>query len=269
MELAARPLRSLEWNATRSISQDRIKTMTPQEQQMLESFAGRIANTPAPQKDADADALIRNRIGSKPDALYILTQTALIQEIALNQANQRLHDLQQQINDQAGAAQPQHTSFLGRLFGSSTPGQQTYTQSQYAAPPPPPPQYAQQPQYAPQYAPAPGSGSSFLRSAAQTATGVAAGALAFEGIEALLGNHGGFGGGSFLGGGPGETVVNNYYEDGPRGNEGGDRFADSSYDDSQSNVDNSADVDNTDYSDANSDDFSGGGSDDSGNSSDV
>jgi hypothetical protein len=69
--------------------------MTPQEQQMLESFASRIANTPAPQKDADADALIRDRIGSKPDALYILTQTALIQEIALNQANQRLHDLQQ------------------------------------------------------------------------------------------------------------------------------------------------------------------------------
>ncbi len=251
--------------------------MTPQEQQMLESFAGRIANTPAPQKDAEADALIRDRIGSKPDALYILTQTALIQEIALNQANQRLHDLQQQLNDQAGAPQTQHTSFLGRLFGSSTPPQQTYSQSQYAAPPPPP-QYAQQPQYAPQYAPMPGSGSSFLRSAAQTATGVAAGALAFEGIEALLGHHGGFGGGfgggSFLGGGPEETVINNYYEDGSRGDGGrddvggGDRFADSSYDDSQSNIDNSADVDSTDYSDANSDDFSGG-NDDTGNSSDV
>jgi hypothetical protein len=103
---------------------------------------------------------------------------------------------------------------------------------------------------------------------------VAAGALAFEGIEALLGHHGGFGGGfggdSFLGNAPGETVINNYYEDGARGDVGGggDRFADSSYDDSQSNIDNGADVDNTDYSDANSDDFAGS-SDDSGNYSDV
>ncbi len=242
--------------------------MTPQEQQLLESFAARIANTPAPQKDPQADALIRDRIASKPDALYILTQTAIIQEIALNQANQRLHDLQQQIDAQAGSSQPQHTSFLGRLFGSGGPSQAPppqYTQSQYA----PPPQYVQQPQYAP---PPFGGGSSFLRSAAETATGVAAGALAFEGIESLFGHHGGgfgggYGGGSgFLGNAPGETVVNNYYEDGPRdGGGSGDRFADSGYDDSQSS-DSQSNDDIADYSDANSDDSSS--SDDSG-STDV
>ncbi len=245
--------------------------MTPQERQLLESLAGRVANTPAPQKDAEADALIRDRIASTPDALYILTQTALIQEIALNQANQRLHDLQEQVNSQAGANQTQHTSFLGRLFGGTDPR----PQQQYA----PPPSYAQ-PQYAPPqfaqqapYGPPPGAGSSFLRSAAQTATGVAAGALAFEGIESLFGHHGGgFGGGfggsggSFLGNGPDETVINNYYEE-PSGGSG-DRFTDSSYDDAQSADDNGANTDDVDYSDANSDDYSSG-SDDSGNSSDV
>lgn len=64
--------------------------------------------------------------------------------------------------------------------------------------------------------------SSFLRSAGTTAAGVAAGALAFEGIRSMFGgaehmfgfgNQPHMGGSSFLGGGgQGETVVNNYYD---------------------------------------------------------
>ena len=89
-------------------------------------------------------------------------------------------------------------------------------QPQYQAPP----QYAAAPAYG---APAPGPSpvGGFLRSAATTAAGVAAGALAFEGIESLM--HGGFGhegGGGWGGGGYGsgappveETVINNYYDD--------------------------------------------------------
>lgn len=63
----------------------------------------------------------------------------------------------------------------------------------------------------------------FLRTAATTAAGVAAGALAFQGVESLLGGFGhsaGFGGGSgFFGGNEGrpeETVINNYYDDSGR-----------------------------------------------------
>ncbi len=97
--------------------------------------------------------------------------------------------------------------------------------------PPPQPGYAQpgygqqQGNYPPAqqgFAPvggAPGGGSSFLRSAATTAAGVAAGALAFQGVESLMhgfGHAAGFGsGGAFLGGTgmPGEeTIVNNYYD---------------------------------------------------------
>jgi hypothetical protein len=58
-----------------------------------------------------------------------------------------------------------------------------------------------------------GGAPSFLRGAAQTAAGVAAGALAFEGIRSLFSHPGygsGFGG---FGGSPvEETVVNNYYD---------------------------------------------------------
>ena len=194
--------------------------MTTHEQQLLESLLDRIANTPTPQRDPQAEALIRERIGTRPDALYILTQTVLITDIALKQANARIQELQQQLQSHG---EPQHTSFLGRVFGTSPasqPNQPTAPQSQHL---PPTPQYAQ-PQYSPPqgYAPSPqpAGGSSFLRSAATTATGVAAGALAFEGIESLLhpqhGFGGGFGeGGGFLGGTNNETVINNYYDSPP------------------------------------------------------
>ena len=57
-----------------------------------------------------------------------------------------------------------------------------------------------------------GGGGGFLRGALQTAAGVAAGAMVFEGMEDLFR---GFGGHESrgLGSMPGETVVNNYYGD--------------------------------------------------------
>jgi hypothetical protein len=57
-----------------------------------------------------------------------------------------------------------------------------------------------------------GAGGGFLRSAAATAAGVAGGALLFQGISSLFGNH--YAGGLMSGGmtpGLGESVVNNYY----------------------------------------------------------
>lgn len=73
--------------------------------------------------------------------------------------------------------------------------------------------------------------SSFLRSAATTAAGVAAGALAFEGVESLLHGFGHGGGGGFgdgfsgvgVGNRPEETVINNYYDEpNPNQNFGGE-----------------------------------------------
>jgi hypothetical protein len=108
--------------------------------------------------------------------------------------------------------------------------------------PPPPQQYApvnnpgpaygspqySQPVYAPGYGQPQigGQGGGFLQSALRTATGVAAGALAFEGIESLMhgfGGHAGYGTG-FGGMGGGETI-NNYYEGGTSHGDLSDRFA--------------------------------------------
>jgi hypothetical protein len=238
--------------------------VTPQEEQLLNSLVERVSQTQLQEKDPDAEALLNKQLGSNPDALYILAQTTLVQNIALEQAQAQLTQAKAQLAQ--AQQQPAHaTSFLGGLLGhrdpepvaaplavsAPTPGYQPV----YA---PPPPQYAQ-PQYQQtQYVPVAGAQPGFLRGAMQTAAGVAAGALAFEGVEAVLHGIGGFGHPGYGWGGPGfgmgggfgggmmgggmmgggferpveETVINNNYYDQP-GGEGSERgeerhFSDSS-----------------------------------------
>ena len=235
--------------------------MTPDERRMLSDLANKIAQTPAPPKDAEAEEFIRTRIGSRPDALYLMTQTVLIQNLAIEQAQHQIEELKQQVPQAERPAAG--SNFLGTQ-PPPRPGTPSYSQGQYGAPPPP--------QYAPPSpsAPSPASGPSFLRGAAQTAAGVAAGALAFEGIRSLF-SHPGYGGAGFggLGGVPvEETVVNNYYDTPPH--EAGQQFADTSNDGGQlqdASYDD-AQTDDSQFADADYDSGDDGGDygDDSGDS---
>ncbi len=210
--------------------------MTPDERNMLTDLANKFAQTPAPPKDAEAEDFIRTRIGSRPDALYLMTQTVLIQNLALQHAQQQIQELQQR------GGQPASVGSGGSFIGQNqvlprNPGYGSGGQ-QYSAPPPP--QYA-----APTaIAASPSGAPSFLAGAARTAAGVAAGALAFEGIQSLF-SHPGYGGGGGLlgglggggfGGGMGgvqdETIVNNYYDNdsGDGGQQFDDSVQDASYD---------------------------------------
>jgi hypothetical protein len=212
--------------------------LTPQEEQLLNSLVERINQTQLEEKDPDADALLNQRLSPNPDALYMLAQTVLVQNIALDQAKGQVAQLQQQVQQlQQQRSQPAHaTSFLGRLLGEhdAAPSQQQAPASpyqpvpQYSAPPQPYPPYGQ-PQYQQtQYVPV-GGQSSFLRGAMQTAAGVAAGALAFEGVESILHGfgHGGYGfggpgygmGGFGAGGERPVEMINNYYDEPGRGAE--------------------------------------------------
>ena len=211
--------------------------MTPQEEQLLNSLIDRLNQTSPQEKDPDAEALLNERLAGNPDALYMLAQTVLVQNIALDQAKAQMGHLQQQLQQlQQQRQQPAHTtSFLGRLLGERDeqpgppPAQQQAPASGYQQVPPQygAPQYAPAgypPQYAPPYASS--AQPSFLRGAFQTAAGVAAGALAFEGIESMLHGfgHGGYGwGGPGFGGGfgerPVEVINNNYYDEPGRGAE--------------------------------------------------
>jgi hypothetical protein len=189
--------------------------MTDEERQLIQSLTDRIRSAPAPQVDRDADNLIRQNIGSRPDALYILTQTVLIQEMALNQAKQQIQQLQQQQPQQPPA------SFLPSQRSGGYQGS-SYQRSDAPAPPPPPPSQ----QYYAEAPPQPqGRFSGFLQNAAQTAAGVVAGEVAFSALSSIFGHHGGFFGGGGYGVSPGsETIINNYYDDDRgRGNFGNDR----------------------------------------------
>lgn len=210
--------------------------MTPQESTMLNDLVRKVQQTQLPEKDAEAEEFLQQSLGGNPDSIYILAQTVLVQNIALEQARAQVTQLQQQAQQQQAPQPARATSFLGSLLGHRDQAPAPVQQPAYI-PPPPPPVYAQpqfQPQYPPQFAPVGMGQPSFLRGAMQTAAGVAAGALAFEGVEAVLHGLGGFGHPGMGFGGPGmgmggfgmgsgmmgagferpveETVVNNYYD---------------------------------------------------------
>jgi uncharacterized protein len=217
--------------------------MTPQEKDLLTTLLARLKTAGGQPKDPEADALIRQALAEQPDMPYYLTQTVLIQDLSLHQAQQRIAEMEKQLADAQQAAKPSVGSFLGGLFGSRPPTPTSspapagpWTRSPQVAAAPPTQPYGQ-PGYAqPGYAQPPGgglmggggmgAGGGFLRSAAATAAGVAGGALLFQGIEGLFGPH--YSGGLMGGGmtpGLGETVVNNYYGNDP-GAAGGDWSSD-------------------------------------------
>jgi len=263
--------------------------MTPQEKQMIDDLVQRIRTTQVQDKDDEADQYIKQTLAAVPDALYILTQTVLVQDYGLQQAQDQIADLQQQcgeLQQQAQQAQQPKKSFLGSLLGTNDPTPQYQPVNNYGPPPSyPPPGYGAPPAYGqPMGYGAPAGGGGFLRGALQTAAGVAAGEMLFEGAESLFHGFGHEGG--FPGGGesrPTEVINNNYYDgqpnehhessstDGSFYNPGHDAssqndFASStqgnSYDDNNLADDSGNDLDTDDSS--NFDDGGSSGGDDSG-----
>ena len=240
--------------------------MTPDERNLLNDLATRFSQTPAAPRDPEAEDLIRTKIGNRPDALYLMTQTVLIQNMALQRAQQQLQDLQSRAPQ--GQVSGIGSSWLGQSAPASSGSYSQAPQPQYA-PAQAPPQYA---------APAPsfGGGSSFLRGAAQTAAGVAAGSLAAEAIGSMFSHGGGmFGGGNALAGGggmaPTEEVVNNYYDSPSGGGQdyrdagGESNFDDSAIQNDQTDDGSQLDDSSSQFDDASLDDGGGfdSGSDDS------
>lgn len=207
--------------------------MTPQERQMLADLFERVRATATGARDPEAESFIGEAVRAQPYAPYVLAQTALVQQHALEAAAQRIAELE--LHAAASAPPPQETSFLGNLgktlFGSAAPApapRSGYDASAYqrAAGPDPaaarPPAYAPPPPAGPWGAPppAPSAGGGFLANAMTTAAGVAGGMMVANTLENLLGGRGGLFGGRSAGGfggsgfGGGETV-NNFYESAP------------------------------------------------------
>jgi uncharacterized protein len=219
--------------------------MTPEERQMLGDLFERVKAAGATPRDAEAEAFINDAARAAPFAPYVLAQTVLVQQQALEAAARRLADLQAAQRQSAEQGQ-EHGSFLGNLgktiFGGGAPAappRPNYDASAYQrvptpapgqayAPPPPPQGYPPQPgPWGPQPQPQSGGGGGFLQNAASTAAGVAGGVALGNLLGGLFSGHSGgglFGGGGasgagLFGGGGGapevNETVNNYYESPP------------------------------------------------------
>jgi hypothetical protein len=193
--------------------------MTPQERDLITHLLERLKGTAGQPKDLEAESLIRASMAEQPDAPYFLVQTVLIQDMALTNAQHRIAELEKQLAAAPPAA-AQPASFLGGLFGRSAPAAGAPPSGPWSRPAPVQPQWQGQPMMSQpmmaQAMPMMASGSGFLRQAATTAAGIAGGALLFEGIQSLFGQHaGGILSNATMQPGLGETVINNYYSADP------------------------------------------------------
>ncbi len=196
--------------------------MTPEERQLLSELAERVKNAPAQQRDAEAEQFIRQLVRDRPDTAYILAQTVLMQDFALRNAEAQIQDLQDQLDGPPPPGATGSGSFLGgapgvgRSSGGSVPRVNPWGQpGRGPGPGDYPPQGGGYPGPGPMIQPSQTGG--FLRGAAQTAAGVAGGALLFQGINSLFSGH--HEGGSILGGGEhtGSLTQSTFQDQGDRG----------------------------------------------------
>jgi hypothetical protein len=147
--------------------------MTPQDTQLLQDFLAALTRAQVGTKDRDAQTLIARAFAQQPDAAYLVVQRTLLLEQALQQAQARIAQLQQQ-----------SSSFVGTRAWNPEPRPAPGAAPATAD--------ALPPRALP---PSPEAGSplsSFLGNAAATAAGVAGGAFLFHGLENVFGHGGGF-----------------------------------------------------------------------------
>lgn len=190
--------------------------MSPEERRLLAELFERTREAAVHPRDREAEALIAELVRGQPAAPYLLAQAVIVQEQALKAADQKLQEMQAEIDDlRAHAQEPQQKpagGFLGSIFGG---GEQPRQPPRSAVPPsggslwgsgrtldqgqggqgqggmgyPPQQQggpWTGQRQAA---APAPQQGGGFLSGALTTAAGVAGGMLLANSIGGLFRGH--------------------------------------------------------------------------------
>jgi hypothetical protein len=178
--------------------------MTPDERRLITGLFDRMRDFGRPDKDREAEALINQSVRSNADAPYMLVQSVLVQEQALESANARIQDLEDRLRElESRRESHSRGGFLGGgLFGgrsdegsrsASVPqvGARSTPSTSWTSNDPPPPQPAPPP-------PSPGGG--FMRSALATAAGVAGGMLVADTLRNMLG------GGAHAGQAPGSSA---------------------------------------------------------------
>ena len=170
--------------------------MNSDERQLITDLFGRMQSHGPVEKDADAAALIQQQVRAMPDAPYMLVQSVLVQEMALQQAEERIRALEARVADletARPAAASGGGSFLGGLFGGggsapARPAARGSVPTTGGRPMGAPRPQASSPwgsqgmgQPAQQW-----GGGGFMRSAMATAAGVAGGMLLADGIRNMM-----------------------------------------------------------------------------------
>ena len=181
--------------------------MTAQEQQLIEQLFQDLRQQANQPKDPQVDAAIRQQVAYLPDAAYWLCQRVLLQDMALQQAQQRIEQLQNQPpSGMPPSGVPPSASFLpsspdtqfGRgssaSYAPAAPAPSNWRERWFGAAPAPAPAVPAtgSPAAGSPAAGLPGGG--FLSTAAASAAGVAGGMLLFNGLHQLMGQHGGHNG---------------------------------------------------------------------------
>lgn len=196
--------------------------MNEAERDLIAGLFQRIRSVGATSRDPEAENFISEQVARQPHAPYAMAQTIVVQERALEEARQRVQQLERELTElRAGAESmgskeapepPRPSPWGPRAQETMARAQETrggygqtggYGQGERLSPPFGAPQtgygqsgygqtgYGQpggygapQPPYPPQE---PSRGGGFLSGALQTAAGVAAGALVFQGVRSMFG----------------------------------------------------------------------------------
>jgi hypothetical protein len=180
--------------------------MTPEERDLIAGLFERMRGMGAIDKDREAEDLIARSVRQVPDAAYMLVQSVLVQEHALQEAGARIEELEDRMRDLERGQQRSSGSggFLGGVFGGGRGTEQRSSGSvpaigsRAAAPAydrtqsgPGGSPWAQRPAASAQAAEPPRGGGGFLKGAMATAAGVAGGMLLADSIRGMLGGEAG------------------------------------------------------------------------------
>jgi hypothetical protein len=149
--------------------------LNPEDRRAIEGLFARLEEVESrtPDRDAEAEQLIRDEIARQPGAPYYLAQTVLVQEHALQVAEQRIQELEAQ------ASRGRRGGLFGGLFDDGREARREVPQQRSNARGP----WERNDGYNNQR----GQGGGFLAGAAQTALGVTGGLLLGSAIGSLLG----------------------------------------------------------------------------------
>ena len=180
--------------------------MNHEERQLISDLIGRMQQFGTPEKDRDAEQLIAQSVRANPDAPYMLVQSVLVQDNALQQADQRIQELEARVQQlestQRAAPAAASGGFLGGMFGGGRAAAQPArhlssvptTGRPAAAPPANSPWgrpagqagMGQAGAQAPMQQQAASGGGGFMKTAMATAAGVAGGMLLANSIQGMM-----------------------------------------------------------------------------------